>query len=214
MVTLAPELPGGLDAVRRLRAAGIVAALGHSDADAATARAAVDAGARAVTHLFNGMVPFSHRAPALPGVALTDDRLAVEVIVDGMHLDPLAVTLAWRAAGDRVVLISDAMSATGQPDGRYDLAGNDVEVVDGVPRVVGTGSLAGSTTPVAGGLRRLVRDHGVPLQEALAAVTTRPAALLGLDGVGDLAPGCHADLVVLGPDDVAVRRVLKSGAWV
>nr|WP_196791853.1 amidohydrolase family protein [Motilibacter deserti] len=213
MVTLAPELPGGLDAVRRLHDAGVVAALGHSDADAATATAAVDAGARSVTHLFNGMVPFSHRAPALPGVALTDDRLTLELVVDGQHLDPLAVTMALRAAGDRAVLVSDAMSATGQPDGRYDLAGNEVEVVDGVPRVVSTGSLAGSTTPVAGGLRRLVLDHGLGLQQALAAVTSRPAALLGLEGVGDLGLGTHADLVVLDPHELTVLRVMRGGEW-
>nr|WP_196790807.1 amidohydrolase family protein [Motilibacter aurantiacus] len=213
MVTLAPELPGGLEAVRRLADLGVVAALGHSDADAGSASAAVDAGARAVTHLFNGMGPFSHRAPALPGVALTDERLTLELVVDGEHLDPLAVTLALRAAGDRVVLVSDAMSATGQADGRYDLAGQAVDVVDGVPRVVADGSLAGSTTPVAGGLRRLVVESGVPLQEALAAVTSRPAELLGLEGVGDLRPGSYADLVVLDPDAVTVRRVMRGGEW-
>jgi len=135
IVTLAPELPGALDTIARLVAAGVVVAIGHTDASADQARRAVDVGASLVTHLFNGMPPLHHRAPGPVGVALTDERLLLECIVDGHHLDPTAVEVVRAAAPGRLVLVSDAMSATGCADGDHTIAGSAVSVRGGVARL-------------------------------------------------------------------------------
>jgi N-acetylglucosamine-6-phosphate deacetylase len=179
IVTLAPELPRALDAVARLAAAGVVVAIGHTDADTDTTLRAVDAGARLVTHLFNGMPPLHHRAPGPVGVALTDDRLHVEVIVDGHHLDDRAVDLVRRSAPGRMVLVSDAMAATGCADGRYRIAGSDVVVSDGVAMLADGSSLAGSTSTVLDGFLRLL-TAGTSVDDAVAASSGRPRALLGM----------------------------------
>lgn len=195
IVTLAPELPGVLDAVERLADAGVVVAIGHTDADAATVERAVDAGARLVTHVFNGMPPLHHRSPGPVGVALTDRRLTVEAIVDGHHLDAVTVDLVRRSAADRMVLVSDAMAATGCPDGAYRIAGSDVVVADGVAMLADGSSLAGSTGVVADGFARLL-EAGAPLREAVQASSGRAAAVLGLPV--PLAVGSRADLFVVG----------------
>ncbi|MBF4582240.1 amidohydrolase family protein [Curtobacterium sp. VKM Ac-2865] len=179
VVTLAPELPGALDAVARLTAAGVVVAIGHTDADADTVTRAVDAGARLVSHVFNGMPPLHHRAPGPVGVALTDPRLHVEAIVDGHHLDDVTVDLVRRSTGGRMVLVSDAMAATGCDDGRYRIAGSDVVVSDGVAMLADGSSLAGSTSTVLDGFLRLLAA-GTSLDEAVAASSGRALALLGL----------------------------------
>ena len=211
MVTLAPELPGALAAIRTLVEAGVTVALGHSDATADQARAGLDAGATVVTHLYNGMRPLHHREPGLLGAALVDDRVALELILDGEHVARDAAELVRRAAAGRLVLVSDAMAAAGWGDGRYTIAGSPVVVRDGVALVEGGTSLAGSTGSVAGGLQRLVREHGVGLQEAVRASSTTAAAALGLVGTG-LDVGSRADLVVL-DDDAAVVHVLRAGTW-
>ncbi|ROP63393.1 N-acetylglucosamine-6-phosphate deacetylase [Curtobacterium sp. ZW137] len=195
IVTLAPELPGAPDAVGRLSDAGVIVAIGHTDADAATVERAVDAGARLVTHVFNGMPPLHHRSPGPVGVALTDPRLSVEAIVDGHHLDPVTVDLVRRSAAGRMVLVSDAMAATGCPDGTYRIAGSDVVVADGVAMLADGSSLAGSTGVVADGFARLL-DAGAPLTEAVDASSAHAAALLGLPV--PLAVGSRADLFVVG----------------
>jgi N-acetylglucosamine-6-phosphate deacetylase len=179
IVTLAPELPGALDAVARLTAAGVVVAIGHTDADADTVTRAVDAGARLVTHVFNGMPPLHHRAPGPVGVALTDPRLHVEAIVDGHHLDDVTVDLVRRSTGDRMVLVSDAMAATGCADGPYRIAGSDVVVSDGVAMLADGSSLAGSTSTVLDGFLRLLAT-GTSLDDAVAASSGCARALLGL----------------------------------
>jgi N-acetylglucosamine-6-phosphate deacetylase len=184
VVTLAPELPGALDAVARLTAAGVVVAIGHTDADAGTVTRAVDAGARLVTHVFNGMPPLHHRAPGPVGVALTDPRLHVEAIVDGHHLDDVTVDLVRRSTGGRMVLVSDAMAATGCDDGRYRIAGSDVVVSDGVAMLADGSSLAGSTSTVLDGFLRLLAA-GTSLDEAVAASSGRALALLGLPASPD-----------------------------
>lgn len=184
VVTLAPELPGALDAVARLTAAGVVVAIGHTDADADTVTRAVDAGARLVTHVFNGMPPLHHRAPGPVGVALTDPRLHVEAIVDGHHLDDVTVDLVRRSTGGRMVLVSDAMAATGCDDGRYRIAGSDVVVSDGVAMLADGSSLAGSTSTVLDGFLRLLAA-GTSLDEAVAASSGRALALLGLPASPD-----------------------------
>ena len=211
MVTLAPELPGALAAIGTLVAAGVTVALGHSDATADQARAGFDAGATVVTHLYNGMRPLHHREPGLLGAALVDDRVALELILDGEHVARDAAELVRRAATGRLVLVSDAMAAAGWGDGRYSIAGSPVVVRDGVALVEGGTSLAGSTGSVAGGLQRLVREHGVGLPEAVRATSATAAAALDLPGTG-LDVGSRADLVVLDAD-AAVRRVLRAGAW-
>ncbi|MCM3521127.1 N-acetylglucosamine-6-phosphate deacetylase [Curtobacterium sp. P97] len=198
IVTLAPELPGALDAVRRLVAAGIVVAIGHTDADGDQVRAAVDAGATLVTHLFNGMPPLHHRAPGPVGVALSDERLTVECIVDGHHLDPVTVDVVRGAAGDRLVLVSDAMAATGCPDGSYRIAGSEVVVSDGVARLADCSSLAGSTITVADAVARFVDGRPDRLPAAVHASSARAASVLGLRP--PLSVGSAADLVVIGPD--------------
>ena len=147
MVTIAPELPGGLAAIRQVVEAGRVAALGHTDATYEQMVEGADAGATVATHLFNGMRPFHHRDPGPAGAAINDDRLLLEVINDGFHLNPQTVRLAMRAAGiDRVALITDAMVATGLSDGRYKIGELDVDVVNGEARLTTPErSIAGST---------------------------------------------------------------------
>ncbi|MFP7762012.1 N-acetylglucosamine-6-phosphate deacetylase [Marisediminicola sp. LYQ134] len=209
MVTLAPEIPGAMAAISRLVEAGVTVAIGHTDARADTVRQAVDLGATVVTHLFNGMAPLHHREPGPVGVALTTPSLVVELIADGHHVDDTAIDLVRRAAPDRVVLISDAMAATGLGDGHYDLAGSAVTVTDGVAMLADGSSLAGSTAPVGLAVRRLL-DRGVPLSDVVAATSTTPARSLGLPPPA-LVTGARADLVAL--DENTVARVMRAGSW-
>ncbi|MEW1959486.1 N-acetylglucosamine-6-phosphate deacetylase [Kineococcus sp. NPDC059986] len=208
MVTIAPELPGGLAAVQQITAAGTIASIGHTGADADTTKRAVDAGARWATHLFNAMPPVHHREPGAVPALLDDDRVTVELIADGVHLHPLVVALAARRAGrGRVALVTDAMAATGSADGRYRLGDLDVDVVDGVARLAGGGSIAGSTLTLDRALRFAVTQAGLEFEDALDAVTATPARLLGRTDVGHLEPGARGGAVVLDAD-LAVRRVL------
>jgi N-acetylglucosamine-6-phosphate deacetylase len=211
MVTLAPELPGADAAIAALVAAGVTVALGHSDCTATEAHAAIDAGARVATHVFNGMRPLHHREPGLAGAALADDRVSVELILDGQHVARDAAEIVRRCADGRLVLVSDAMAATGWSDGAYEIAGSSVVVADGVARLADGTSLAGSTGTVAEGFARLVREHGVPLAEAVTASSAASARALGLAGVG-LGVGDRADLVVLDADH-RVTRVMRAGGW-
>jgi N-acetylglucosamine-6-phosphate deacetylase len=207
-MTIAPELPGALELVGRLVAHGAVVSLGHSNADARTAHAAFERGARTVTHLFNAMRPFGHRDPGLAGAALSREEVTVQVICDGAHLADETVTFAWRAARGRLAVVSDAIDAAGGGDGRFRLGGVEVTVERGIPRAP-DGSLAGSTSSVPEGVRRLV-SLGVPLAEAVDAGTAVPARLLGRTDVGALEPGAAADVVVL-DDDVRVTQVIRGG---
>ncbi|WP_432503240.1 N-acetylglucosamine-6-phosphate deacetylase [Kineococcus arenarius] len=208
VVTLAPELPGALDAVRRVVDAGAVAALGHTGADAATTRRAVDAGARLATHLFNAMPPLHHRAPGAAGALLADERVVVELIADGVHLDPAVLALAARAAGPaRTALVTDATAAAGAPDGTYRLGELDVEVSGGTARLAGGGAIAGSTLTLDRALRHAVTAAGIDLDDALAAVTAVPAALLGRSDRGHLEPGATGGAVVL-DERLHARRVV------
>jgi N-acetylglucosamine-6-phosphate deacetylase len=209
IVTVAPELPGGLDLVARLVSAGVTLAVGHTDADAATVRAAVDAGARLVTHTFNGMQPLHHRRPGPVGVAMDSPELTCELILDLVHVDPIAARALMHAAGaDRICLITDAMAATGMSDGTYELGGQTVEVQLGQVRVAGTSTLAGSTLTMATAVENAVAHLGIDVPAAVAMATTVPAALLpGID-VGRLHAGGPADLVRL--DDTAHLR----GVWI
>ncbi|WP_337061506.1 N-acetylglucosamine-6-phosphate deacetylase [Kineococcus sp. G2] len=200
-VTLAPELPGGLDAVRRVSGHGAVAAVGHTGADEDTARAAADAGARLATHLFNAMPPVHHRRPGPVLALLADERVVVELIADGVHLHPLVLAHAARTAGPaRTALVTDAMAAAGAPDGTYRLGGLATVVTDGVARLADGGAIAGSTLTLDRALRFAVTAAGIALDDALAAVTAVPAALLGRGDRGHLEPGATGGAVVLDED--------------
>jgi N-acetylglucosamine-6-phosphate deacetylase len=213
MVTVAPELEGALDAIGFLRANGVVAAIGHTDATYDQTRDGVRAGATVGTHLFNGMRPAHHREPG-PVVGLLAEPVVCELIADNIHLHPGMLAFVARAAGpDRAALITDAMDAAGMPDGRYHLGGQEVEVAGRVARLVRNGSIAGSTLTMDAALRNAVAA-GIALPDAAAMAATTPARVLGLgDEVGALEAGLRADLVVLDAQ-LRVKRVMRAGAWV
>ncbi|MEU9730822.1 N-acetylglucosamine-6-phosphate deacetylase [Streptomyces sp. NPDC048002] len=215
MVTLATELPGGIDSVRMLAEHGVIAAIGHTDATYEQTVAAIDAGATVATHLFNAMPPLGHRAPGPIAALLEDDRITVELINDGTHLHPASLQLAFHHAGaDRVAFITDAMDAAGFGDGRYMLGPLEVEVSDGVARLVEGGSIAGSTLTLDRAFKRAVTVDGLSVPDAVTALSANPARLLGLsDTIGSLEPGKYADLVVL-DSSFDLKGVLRRGAWV
>jgi N-acetylglucosamine-6-phosphate deacetylase len=214
MVTLAPELDGGLATIEALAASGVVAAVGHTDARFEQARAAVAAGATVGTHLLNAMPPPLSRDPG-PVLALLDaPGVTIELIADGVHLHPAWVRHVLVAAGPaRVALVTDAMAAAGMADGAYQLGGRDVVVADGVARLAGGGAIAGGTATSDMLFRRAVAEYGLSLVDASAITATTPAAALGLTGVGRLAPGLRADVVLLS-SALEVSRVLRGGRWV
>jgi N-acetylglucosamine-6-phosphate deacetylase len=213
MVTLAPELPGGLDAVRRLTAAGVVAAIGHTNATYDDARDALDAGATVGTHLFNAMRGLHHREPGPVAALLEHPDAYVELIADGVHLHPAVLRLAATRKSHFAVLVTDAMAAAAAQDGDYVLGTLAVEVRDGVARLADTGAIAGSTLTMGAAVKYAVRVAGLPIEEVVRAATASPATMLGLDRVGALRPGFSADLVVL-DEELDVLRVLHRGAWV
>lgn len=217
MVTLAPELPGALALVRAAVDSGVVAAVGHTEADYEQTRAAFDAGATVATHLYNQMGPLHHRDPGPVAAALNDERVTVELINDGVHVHPGAAQLVFDAAGsDRVALITDAMPATGLDDGEYRLGGLRVTVRGGRATVTDTGALASSTIVLPQAVRHAV-EHvgGVDIEAAARAATATPARALGLDrsGIGALAPGTRADLAIL-DHELEVAAVMRDGSWV
>lgn len=213
MVTVAPELRGGLDAVRRLSAAGVVAAIGHTDATYDDARAALDAGATVGTHLFNAMRGLHHREPGPVTALLEHPDAYVELVADGVHLHPAVLRLAATRKHHLAVLVTDAMAAAGAGDGDYALGALSVQVRDGVARLAGNGAIAGSTLTMAAAVRLAVQVAGLPIEDVVRAATASPAAMLGLSKVGSLRPGHRADLVVLDAD-LDVARVLHRGVWV
>jgi N-acetylglucosamine-6-phosphate deacetylase len=212
MVTLAPELDGGLDAVRRIVEHGAIAAVGHTDATYAEAADALDAGASVGTHLFNAMRPVHHREPGPALALLQRDGAFVELIADGIHLHP-AVVRASTTGAARPVLVTDAMAAAGSPPGDYRLGDLDVTVVDGRAVVRGTDVIAGSTLTMDAAVRFAVEVAGLAMVDAVRAATLTPADLLGRRDLGRLVPGARADLVVL-DERLRPRAVLRRGVWV
>lgn len=212
-VTLAPELPGGLAATAQFVAVGVAVAVGHTNATEAEASAAFDAGATLLTHAFNAMPGIHHRAPGPVVAAMRDERVTLELIADAIHVHPDVIALAFAGAPGRIALITDAMGAAGEPDGAYELGGLAVTVTDGVARLDEGGAIAGSTLTQDAALR-LVVAGGLPLADAVAALTSVPARAIGLAGrYGSLRPGAAADAVLL-DDALQVAGVWVDGARV
>jgi N-acetylglucosamine-6-phosphate deacetylase len=214
MVTLAPERPGSDAAIRRFLDAGVVVAVGHTDATYEQVKQAVALGATVGTHLFNAMAPLHHREPGPALALLQDPRVTVELIADGVHLHPAVVRAVIEAVGPgRVALVTDAIAAAGRDDGAFHLGSVPIVVVSGVARVQGTSTIAGSTATID----RLFRNVAEPgsdaaLSAAVQMTSATPARALGLDRVGDLRAGYDANLVVL-DCDLQVAEVMVHGGW-
>ena len=209
-ITLAPELPGATEFIREAREQGIVVSAGHTTADYATATHSFDAGVSIITHLYNGMRGFHHREPGILGASLARDDVTTELIADLIHLHPGAIETALAAKGpERCMLVTDAIAATGLPDGEYSLGELDVVVEDGVSRLE-DGTLAGSTLTMDQAVRNLVEEIGVGLPTAVRMATEIPARAMGLDDRGRLAPGLRGDVTILDAD-LDVQAVLVGG---
>ena len=206
VMTIAPELDGTSEVIAEASRRGVCVSLGHSDADLAAARRGVAAGARHATHTFNAMRPLGHRDPGILGEVLTNSRVTADIIADGIHLDPAVVELFLRCKGlEAAVLITDAIAATGMPDGRYRLGSLEVEVKAG--RCLFEGKLAGSVLTMDRALRNVMEFAGWDLGQAVRAAALNPARVTGfVSKKGSIAPGMDADMVVLS----AAGHVLKT----
>lgn len=210
LVTLAPELPGALDVIRALCERGVTVSVGHSLAGYEEMRAALDAGLRYATHLFNAMRPLDHRSPGLLGALLNETRLVAGLIADGVHVHPAVVDVAWRCKGAAGLnLVSDGMAALGMPPGRYRL-GDALATVDSASARLSDGRLAGSILSLDQAVRNLMSFIGCSVADALRTVSETPARVLGLTDRGRLAPGCRADFVLL-TDDLRVAATFVGG---
>jgi N-acetylglucosamine-6-phosphate deacetylase len=209
IMTIAPELENAPEVIAEAARRGVCVSLGHSDADSASAERGIAAGARHATHTFNAMRPLDHRSPGILGAALTDTRLTADIIADGIHLDPSIVKLGARAKGhEQTVLITDAISATGMPNGRYRLGSFEVDVRDG--KCTAGDKLAGSVLTMDRAVRNLAQFAEWSLPQAAAAASRNPARVAGVTKKGVLAVGADADFVVLTPEG-AVRRTFVGG---
>jgi N-acetylglucosamine-6-phosphate deacetylase len=215
VVTVAPERPGAAELIAAVRAAGAVVSLGHTATPYDVALSAVDRGALLVTHMFNGMHPLHHRAPGMVAAALNSAELTCELIADGMHVDPAVVRMLVAAKGvDRLALITDCMHAAGLPEGDYDMGeGHLITVADGLAKLTGTDTIAGSTLTMEQAVKNVVRFAGVGVAEASRMASENQARLLGVPGVtGRIVTGGLADLVVL-DEDLTVRATMVGGEW-
>ncbi len=211
MVTLAPELEHGYEAVRRFAEVGTIAAFGHSDADWEQARSSVEAGATVATHLFNQMRGIHHRQPGPIPALMADPRMHVELIVDGIHVHPAVVAMVRSAVpADRILFVTDAMAATGQADGDYMLGELAVRVTDGVARLVEGGALAGSTLTMDAAFRRAVTECGFTPADAVLAASVNPARMLDRSDIGTLRVGVRADMVWL-DEAFVLQQVWQRG---
>jgi N-acetylglucosamine-6-phosphate deacetylase len=210
MVTIAPELPQALAVIEQLVANGVSVCAGHTAAGPADMKAAIAAGVRGVTHLFNAMGPISARVPGPAGATLTDTALIAGLIVDGLHVDPVMVRLAWQALGpDRIALVTDAIAALGLPHGEYCVGDTAVVVDDTGARTTG-GVLAGSVLRFDEAVRNLIAFTGCTLSEASQSASTTPARLAGRDDIGRLVPGYVADIVLLDEHNQVVVTVVSG----
>jgi N-acetylglucosamine-6-phosphate deacetylase len=212
LMTLAPELPGAVELTAHATKRGVRVSLGHSDATAAETRAAIAAGAVSATHTFNAMRPLDHREPGILGTVLTSDELFAELICDGVHTAPAMARLWWRAKGpERAILVTDAMSATGMPDGEYQLGGFAVQVAGG--RATARGVLAGSVLMPDRALANFVAFTGATVEQGLRLLTANPAAMTGLqEEAGFLAAGRPAHLVAVSAEGNLAASFLHGRA--
>jgi N-acetylglucosamine-6-phosphate deacetylase len=210
MLTIAPELPGAIETISHARNLGVQCSLGHSNATYEEAKAGISAGAKHATHSFNAMRPLDHREPGILGAILDDTELSADIIADGVHVHPSVLRLFLRAkGGDRSILITDAISATGMPDGRYKLGSFEVLVRGN--RCEYEGKLAGSVLTLDRAVRNVMNFAGWKLQQAVRLATLNPANLLGISGErGVLAVGQRADLVVLNSQGEVVRTIIAG----
>lgn len=213
LLTLAPELVGAAHVTDVARSSGVTVGMGHSNATFQQASAAANQGTRYAVHTFNAMRPFSHRDPGIVGAVLSDNRIFAEIIADGVHVAPEVVKLFAKSKGaSRVILATDATSATGMPDGQYSLGGGSVQVTGGVCRDA-EGRLAGSTLTQDRALQNLMLWTGMTLNDAILSLTTNPAEALNIPDRGKLIPGAAADIVAL-DKNLQVTRTFVSGALV
>jgi N-acetylglucosamine-6-phosphate deacetylase len=212
LMTIAPELPGAVELITHATARGVRVSLGHSNATAAETQAAIAAGATSATHTFNAMRPLDHRKPGILGTVLTDDAVFAELICDGIHVAPEMVKLWWRAKGaKRGILVTDAMSAAGMPDGEYQLGGFAVQVANG--RAMARGVLAGSVLTLDRALINFLAFTGAPLEDALRLLTVNPATMTGLgDLAGSVAVGQRASFVAVDRAGKLVGSVVHGKA--
>ncbi len=210
LMTLAPELPGAIELITHATARGVRVSLGHSNATAAETRAAIAAGAVSATHTFNAMRPLDHREPGILGTVLSDDALYAELICDGIHVAPEMARLWWKAKGaERAILVTDAMSAAGMPDGTYQLGGFAVDVAHG--RAMARGVLAGSVLTLDRALANFIEFTGAPLEQALRLLTVNPASMTGVgEEAGSLAVGQAASFVALDETGKLVGSVVNG----
>ena len=208
MMTIAPEVPGAVETIRYARTLGVHSSLGHSNATYQEAQSGISAGADHATHTFNAMRALDHRDPGILGAVLENNELTADIIADGIHIHPSVLNLFLRAKGaDRAILITDAISATGMPDGIYKLGGFEVQVRNG--RCEYQGKLAGSVLTLDRAIRNVMTFAGWQLQQAVKLATLNPAQRLGIsDQRGILAPGRRADLVVLTPEGEVVHTII------
>ena len=213
LMTIAPELPNAEEVIKRATGLGVRVSLGHSNADTTATRAGIRTGAVSATHTFNAMRQFDHRDPGLLGEVLTNDDLFAELICDGLHVHPDAVRLYWRAKGpERAILITDAMSAAGMPDGNYKLGELDVRVING-RCVIGEDTLAGSTLTLARAVRNFVEFTGASIDDVSKLTSRNPSRLTGFEAeAGSLAVGRSADITVLSPKNEVVETILRGRA--
>jgi N-acetylglucosamine-6-phosphate deacetylase len=212
LMTLAPELPGAVELTAHATARGVRVSLGHSNATTAETLVAIAAGAVSATHTYNAMRPLDHRAPGILGTVLTDDALFAELICDGVHVAPEMVKLWWRAKGpERAILVTDALSAAGMPDGVYRLGDFSVQVANG--RATANGVLAGSVLTLDRALANFIKFTGAPLEQALRLLTVNPASMTGLgDQAGALAVGQPANFVAVDSTGKLVGSVVSGQA--
>ncbi|MEY4323195.1 MAG: hypothetical protein RL410_976 [Actinomycetota bacterium] len=207
-ITIAPELPGAIDAIRALTAAGITVAVGHSEATAEQGVAAFDAGAKVVTHFFNGMRPYDHPDTSFGMAALEDERISTEIIADGVHVGLDKVRMVHDKKGRRFISVTDAIVAAGMPDGDWNLGGLAVTTQDGVAHLSGTKTLAGSTLTMERAFSFLVSKANLSLVEAVQATSTEPARAMGFAHVGSIEVGKEANFVVWND---GVQHVIRHG---
>lgn len=213
MMTIAPEIPGAIEVIGEAARRGVCVSIGHSDADLPAARKAVAGGARHATHTFNAMRPLDHREPGILGEVLSDDRITADLIADGIHVSPEVVKVFLQAKGnERAVLITDAISATGMPNGKYHLGPIEVDVQDG--KCTANGSLAGSVLTMDRAVRNVTQFSNWSLRDAVRAATANPAGAVGMAGLyGTLKPGARADFAVLSSQGEILKTIVGGKGY-